>query len=581
MRKTRTSASTAEDLREFFDLSLSLWCIVGTDGYFKLVNPAWENAFGYTTEELLARPYLDFVHPDDRDATRSEATAIIGGRTTLSFENRYRSKDSSYKWLMWSAIVRPEKDLIYAVAADITERKREEARLSAQHSVTRVLAEAPTLAVATPLILKAISESLGWSFGALWRIDSKDQVLRCVETWQEPTAPAPEFDRETRSQRLPSGVGLPGRVWSEAQACWIEDVPRDKNFPRAPTAITEGLRSAFGFPILLKNQVLGVLEFFSKQIEKPDRRLLEMMGAIGSQIGQFIERIEAEEGLRVYARDVETARARAEDATRAKSEFLANISHEIRTPMNAIIGMTELAFGTSLSREQREYLSAIQSSAEALLVLINDVLDFSKIEARKLRLEQVVFQLRDVLTDAMRVLGSRAQQKGIELACHVEPSVPDILRGDPLRLRQVVVNLIGNAIKFTDHGEVVLHAWEGSETNGTVEVHFSVKDTGIGVSPEKQSMIFEAFSQADSSTTRRYGGTGLGLAISAELVGLMGGAISVESEPGHGSTFRFTARFGIGDADSDKPRTTQRLADLPILVVDDNLTNRRIIEEVL
>jgi two-component system sensor histidine kinase/response regulator len=214
---------------------------------------------------------------------------------------------------------------------------------------------------------------------------------------------------------------------------------------------------------------------------------------------------------------------------------------------------------------------------------VNDVLDFSKIEARKLRLEHVVFQLRDVLTDAMRVLGPRAQQKSIELACHVESSVPDILRGDPLRLRQIVVNLAGNAIKFTDHGEVVLRAWKAAETSGIVEVHFSVKDTGIGISPEKQSMIFEAFSQADSSTTRRYGGTGLGLAISAELVGLMGGGISVESEPGHGSTFHFTARFGMEHAHGEeKPPAMQRsLTDLPILIVDDNLTNRQILEEVL
>jgi PAS domain S-box-containing protein len=582
MRKTSNGAPNKEDLREFFDLSLNLWCVAGTDGYFKRLNPAWEATLGYTTEELLARPYLEFVHPEDRNATLAEASAVVGGRTTLTFENRYRAKDGSYRWLLWSAIVRPEKDVIYCVAADLTERKREEARLSAQHAVTRVLAEAASLAVATPRILQAISESLGWSFGAIWRIDSKDKVLRCVETWQAPSAPAPDFDRETRDRAFTPGVGLPGRVWAEGQPVWLEDVPRDGNFPRAPIAVREGLHSAFCFPILLKSEVLGVLEFFSKQIEKPDYRLLEMMGAIGSQIGQFIERLEAEEGLRIYARDVEIARARAEDATRAKSEFLANISHEIRTPMNAIIGMTELAQGTSVTREQREYLNAIQSSAEALLVLVNDVLDFSKIEARKLRLENVVFQLRDVLTDAMRVLGPRAQQKGIELACQVESSVPDILRGDPLRLRQIVVNLTGNAIKFTDHGEVVLRAWKAAESEGTIEVQFSVKDTGIGISPDKQSIIFEAFSQADSSTTRRYGGTGLGLAISAELVGLMGGAITLQSEPGHGSTFRFSARFGVERADSEAPPAAQRsLTDLRILIVDDNLTNRQILEEVL
>ena len=577
-----SKAPNSDDLREFFDLSLSLWCVAGTDGYFKRLNRAWEATLGYTAEELLACPYLDFVHPDDRNATAAEASAVVGGRTTLTFENRYRAKDGSYRWFLWSAIVRPEKDAIYCVATDLTERKREEARLGAQHAVTRVLAEAPTLAAATPRILQAISESLGWSYGAIWCVDPNEKVLHCVETWQAPDAPAPEFDRETKSHRFPAGVGLPGRVWSMAEPIWLEDVPKDGNFPRALSAMAGGLHSAFGFPILLKSDVLGVLEFFSRQIQKPDHRLLEMMGAIGSQIGQFIERLQAEDGLRVYARHVEIARARAEDSTRAKSEFLANISHEIRTPMNAIIGMTELALGTSVTREQREYLNAIQGSAESLLFLVNDVLDFSKIEARKLRLEHVVFHLRDVLTDAMRVLGPRAQQKSIELACHVDSSVPDILRGDPLRLRQVVVNLTGNAIKFTELGEVVLHAWKAVETDGMVEVHFSVKDTGIGIPPEKQSMIFEAFSQADSSTTRRYGGTGLGLAISAELVALMGGVISVESEPGRGSTFHFTARFAVERAEGDRaPETQHSLTNLPILIVDDNLTNRQILQEVL
>jgi PAS domain S-box-containing protein len=572
----------SDDLREFFELSPSLWCIAGTDGYFKHLNPAWETTFDYTREELLARPYMDFVHPDDREATIAEAARVALGHSVLSFENRYRCKDGSYKWLLWSAIARPEKDLIYAIAANVTERKGEEARLAAQYAVTRVLAEAPTLASATPRILQAICKSLSWSVGAIWRVDQKEKLLRCVETWQMPAVQAGEFDRLTRMQTFSRNVGLPGRVWSEARPIWIEDVTRDANFPRAPIAVKEGLHGAFGFPILLKGEILGVLEFFSQQIQKPDRKLLEMMAAVGSQIGQFIERLEAEDSLRAYARDLETARTRAEDATRAKSEFLANISHEIRTPMNAMIGMTELALETRITREQREYLSTIQSSAESLLTLVNEILDFSKIEARKLRLDEVAFHLRDLLEDTMRVLAPRAQLKGIELACHIDPSVPDALVGDPLRLRQVVVNLAGNAIKFTEQGEVVLRTQIESGGSDHIQLRFSITDTGIGIPPEKQKVIFEAFSQADSSTTRRYGGTGLGLAISAQLVELMGGRITVESQLGQGSTFHFTARFGVQGPRREKTLASWRtLSDLPVLVVDDNATNRQILQEVL
>jgi len=572
---------TEQDLREFIDLSLNLLCIAGTDGYFKYLNPAWETTLGYTREELVSRPYIEFVHPDDRQATVSEAAHVVSGRSTLSFENRYRRKDGAYRWLLWSAIVRAERGLIYCVATDVTERKCEESRLAAQYAVTRVLAEAPTLASASPRILQAVCESLDWAVGAIWQVEQKEKLLRCVETWRMPSAQVEEFDRGTRSHTFSLGVGLPGRVWSQAQPAWIEDVTCDANFPRAPIAAKEGLHAAFGFPILLGAEVLGVLEFFSHEIQQPDARLLEMMSAIGSQLGQFIERKDSEDALRVYARDLETARRRAEEATRAKSEFLANISHEIRTPMNAMIGMTELALSTRITREQREYLNTIQGSADALLTLVNDLLDFSKIEARKLQLDHVGFNLRDALEDTMRVLAPRAHKKGVELACHIHPDVPDALTGDPLRLRQIVVNLVGNAIKFTDHGEVVLRVQAESRRNGNAQLRFSVTDTGIGIAPEKQVVIFEAFSQADSSTTRRYGGTGLGLAISAQLVELMGGTIAVESQPGRGSKFHFTASFEVQRLEAEKQVSRWRtLTDLPVLIVDDNATNRRILEEV-
>ena len=487
------------DFEQFFNLIPDLACIVSADGYFKKVNPAWETTLGYTREEVLSTPMLELIHPDDLERSLNEVAKQGRQYRTKHFVNRYRCKNGSYRIFDWRTTFNRDDSTRFGIAKDITEQRLWEESLRESEERFRIMADScPTI---------------------IWVTDAEGRTQLANRMYRE-------FFGAGRAQWDPDQGGLLIHPddHSEYMGSFLRAV-RDRTSFRAEARVQ---RSD------------GEWRWIASHAEPRLSPTGEFLGHVGIS-PDITDRKQSEEAL-------QRAKNAAEAANRSKSEFLANMSHEIRTPMNGIIGLTEVALYTDLTTEQREYLEDVKNCADSLLRILNDILDFSKIEAGKLEFEAIEFDLRPMVEETLKVLAVRANAKNLELACDLDPAVPSRLLGDPGRLRQILINLTGNAIKFTECGGVVIRVERWSETAEDVELHFAVQDTGIGIPLNKQQHVFSAFSQADSSSTRIFGGTGLGLTISSQLVEMMRGRIWLESEEGVGSTFHFTVRLGTASA---------------------------------
>ena len=505
-------------------------------GLIKICNSAFERLFQCVRAEVIGRSLVSLVTPPERsEESAGFVRQLTAGETVHATTQRLRCDGTLVDVELYCGPlqVKGGQSGFLVLYQDITERKRAEEQLAERTSYLDTVIEASPLGIVA--------------------VDTEGRIKMCNSA----------FERLFQHVRAEvTGVELNSLVTPRECDEESAEFTRRRRIGETVQATTQRRRNdgtlldveLYGVPMRVGGEDVGTLVIYH----------------------DISERKKAEEALR-------SAKEQAEEANRAKSEFLANMSHEIRTPMNGILGMTQLALETKLNDEQREYLGMVKSSADSLLTLLNDILDFSKIEAGKLDLDLSPFALRESIGEALKALGHLAHRKGLELAWHVDAGVPTWLVGDSGRLRQILVNLVMNAIKFTEHGEVVVSVKVESETQEEVQLHFSVRDTGIGIPAEKRDLIFAAFTQADSSTTRKYGGTGLGLTISQALVKLMNGSISVESEPQKGSVFHFTARLKVPEASFVPPAAVEpaALRGLRALVVDDNQTNRLILTELL
>jgi len=535
-----------ERFRGTFENAAVGMTIARFDGSFIDVNARFAEFLGYSREELVAKRFPELMIPSEISIDVDQFQRVARGELeSFSRDKRYVRKDGAIVWAnMTTSVIQRDGDgkplHAMAIMQDITERKKLEVEIAQAQERLQLAMRGSDVAVFDGIIPEGDFPASEWTHFNMWETIG--------------------FDPETGPRDVDGVI---------ARTVHPDDVPRAR-------AYVEGAMAAHSPEYYLEHRILHADGSIRWRLTR-GTFVYDDAGRVQRLIGTTtditrLKQIEAE---------LQTAREAAEAANRAKDEFLANVSHEIRTPMNAILGMTELALDSAPTEHQRQLLSTVRSAAKNLLTIINDLLDFSKIASGKMMLDHTDFSLRAAVGDTLRALAVRAHRKGLELLCHVGTGVPDALEGDAGRLRQVLLNLVGNAIKFTAQGEVEVDVAAEPGNGPTAALVFTVRDTGIGIARDKQATIFNAFEQEDSSTTRKYGGTGLGLTIAAQLASLMNGDITVQSAPGCGSTFRFTARFARSARPESATVSPERLANLRVLVVDDHEANQRILVEWL
>ncbi|GJL78632.1 MAG: hypothetical protein NPINA01_16210 [Nitrospinaceae bacterium] len=566
-------------------------------GTIETFNPAAELIFDYKASEVIGENVGSLLPQESAKKLESffqnlKRTGLLQVSGIQSELQGLKKDGSTFPMdFAVSQIIHDNRRTYTAVIRDITERKQQEEALKQEsayvqllHDVSSAANEAATFEHAIQVCLKKICHLTGWAVGHLF-VPTEDSPpnLKSTDIWYlKDSDRLTKFKEATDANVIKYGEGLPGRVLATGKHTWIREVAKDTRSQHERFNEDCGIVSGFAFPVLIGREVVGIMEFYSTYPVPPDQRLLDVVDQIGTQLGRVVERKRSEDAIIKAKEKAEKAQRGADRASQSKSEFLANMSHEIRTPMNAIIGMSDLMSETPLNAEQMQLLKVFRGAGDNLLTLINDILDLSKIEAGQIELENIDFNPRKLVEKNIEILELKSQEKGLALNHHIAPDIPSLLLGDPHRLRQVLTNLIGNAIKFTEQGEVLLRAELDPESESPGGLLFSVSDTGVGIPDEKLESIFASFSQADSSTTRKYGGTGLGLAICKKLVELMGGSIWVESKVNEGSKFCFTVRFAVPDqpvkAPTDKP---EKLEGVKTLLIEHRPSIRGMINDQL